>query len=1056
MKKLTAIIAAALAALSVTAGTVFAVTDESSTQSIVQESKAQSSAQEVSENVIYNEYEISSIGMKMEFPNTMYVLTRDMSEDDPALEACKLTKEEVLNSFKASDTYIKATAPDFSYDITITMVKNSDTATINDLTELTDDEVQEVTDKLLEQSVYTGCSKSKFNNTLFLSLELEYDSDNTKIYGIQEYTIINGTKVVVTFQSYGGEITDEQKDIMTAVMNSVTFEGVDTTPQTSTNVGSTLVSDLDIRYIYIIILSVLGISSLAAMIIVAMKYKSKNAKITEEPDNDIIESENENNNKASEKDISQKNEQILKDIFDIKSADDDIIYKDSPSKKENIIHTVSYTEETKDISESDKNDKKTENKIDTKKTATIVEEKADDKKTTIKLVNNSVNEDKNKEEVIIKPVNENKEPVKHEIKSKAKSENQTNASDEVVFAESSPVPHTKIEQATDENVSSDVVKIEKQILPKDKNEEKAELSEYEKRFGKNKAVTVSTATTDTNEKEPVSKFEQRFGKITTTEKVEEKKPEPIAKVEEKKPEPVAKAEGKKSEPVAKVEEKKPEPVAKAEEKKPEPAAKVEENKSIPIIKSENDESEKNKSTEKELSVNNPNKLNINKDINIDDSDEDMEKKNIFTKLKDKIFNVDEDIMSEVESDSQAYDEMESKQMDDTSLWGTIKHKLKNHNVENDEESTLLDEEQYALEIEKSDTKAQDDTSNVTEKKDIESDNKIPDNKNSIDNNLTVDNTLTYSAQNISSDNNNAEISKFEKRFGANRQAENQNPQPKQENEEFESNFEKKFGHKKPIASNEIKVTVPAVSAEVPSVPQIKIIKTVNMPQPEKYVDNTVKEKPVSPIEDTSTDFFEGIKPVEEKIAKTTEDTANNTLKMDEASKENTNTEIASEISAMPEEPPVPAFDFERDTGIIFEHALPTENTITFNKTPLTSIPRLESVQAAVYNKQMEEERKTVSKTTSSTYSSKFGNSQNITKPEPPKQPKQTSQPKKPAKKLSSDDVIEYYTGYDETADPYAGQAYQEKDKKNHDKNKGKNFMKSITKLFATEEDDDDM
>ena len=55
-------------------------------------------------------------------------------------------------------------------------------------------------------------------------------------------------------------------------MNSVTFDGIDSAEQVSAT-ASTSVSNLDIRYIYIIIASVVGIAALAAMIIVLMKYR---------------------------------------------------------------------------------------------------------------------------------------------------------------------------------------------------------------------------------------------------------------------------------------------------------------------------------------------------------------------------------------------------------------------------------------------------------------------------------------------------------------------------------------------------------------------------------------------------------------------------------------------------------------------------------------------------------------------------------------------------------------------------------------------------------------
>ena len=96
MKKFTAIIAAALAALAITVP-VFAENDNSSTSDISTvtsvSSETESSDKKVPQNLTYSEYKLSDIGMNIKLPDSMYILTRDMKENDPSLKAFNLTKD---------------------------------------------------------------------------------------------------------------------------------------------------------------------------------------------------------------------------------------------------------------------------------------------------------------------------------------------------------------------------------------------------------------------------------------------------------------------------------------------------------------------------------------------------------------------------------------------------------------------------------------------------------------------------------------------------------------------------------------------------------------------------------------------------------------------------------------------------------------------------------------------------------------------------------------------------------------------------------------------------
>ncbi|MGN0470608.1 MAG: hypothetical protein ACI4GV_06810, partial [Acutalibacteraceae bacterium] len=1189
MKKFTAIIAAALAALAITVP-VFAENDNSSTSDTSTvtsvSSESESSDKKVPQNLTYSEYKLSDIGMNIKLPDSMYILTRDMKDNDPSLKACNLTKDEVMDSFEASNTYIKAIEKNFSYDITVTIVKNSDTETVDNLTSLSDDEIQTVIDNLLNQSIYTGCSKSMFNNTQFLTLDLQYDSSNTKIYGIQEYTVIKGTKVVVTFQSYDGEISDSQKSLLNTIMNSVTFDGIDSAEQVSAT-ASTSVSNLDIRYIYIIIASVVGIAALAAMIIVLMKYRhgskmpesstdKPEKPTTDKSDNAVnieIKAEKPQKTKTpkeqphTENAIS-KEEKTPDDMFDLQSDAADVIYDDKKEKyvqqekpQENIIPYLesSQNDDMSDSLQADDNDRTVvdfinsvlnEKKPSLSETETAITDAAPETSETV--------EDNAAPETSDLTSNET-ETLSKKPSDETTSENQTekfsdktNDDEEIVFAETDPKTHTKIEQISEnkkDEEKSDVKPDTKNSDDKDKAEseiktetekdneaeiksdiqpetkETTEMSEYEKRFGKNRITTPeSPAVAENDETEEVSKFEKYFGKLTPvavapdktekaevkpetpvkTEKTEAKpetpvktekaeaKPEPPVKTEkaeakpetpvktekaEAKPEPPVKTEKTEAKPETTVKtekaEVKPEPPVKTEkteakpettvktekaEVKPEPPVKTEkteakpettvktekaEVKPEPPVKTEKAEAkpetsvktekaevkpetavktekaevkpetavktekaeakpetpvktekaevkpetavktekaeakpetpvktekaevkpetavktekaeakpetpvktekagvkpetpvktESKEVTEEVLSMNSQNNVNGNKEEN------EEQKEGLFAKLKTKLFmenNEDIDYYDIQEDNAEKPQQSEAvpANVDDDSkntFWQKVKNKLKNNPDEQDAKQINNPAETEKAPIAKEQTDKTDNQNN----KPIDVEIKKAD---------SVQNTLTYSPQQKISNDTSVSESKYERIFGANR--ENKKAVTQTVKKPENSSAENKTADGKQIPLKPVIPTIPTVPVVPVAVPEVKITKKADI--------KVSAEKP-----ETEADFFEGIKPVEEKIVNSTEDTPKATE------------------NKKAEKPSVPEFNFERDTGIVFEHAIPGETPLKANFTPFTNVPRLENVNADEYNKKMEELKKTVPQSTQSDFEKRFGSVQ---------------------------------------------------------------------------------
>ena len=352
-------------------------TEESKTEeSKTEESKTEESKTEESEPDKRKDslkiYRIEEAGMNIGLPENMYVVTKDTDAKDPVFEAYKLTKDDMMKTFGEMSLYIKADSKDFINDITVSVFENKDTKNIGDLSKLKEKDLQIVIDNLLEQSIYKDCSKSEYNGTMFLTLNIEDKTDNTDIKGIQYYTVINGKRVIITFQSFDGKLDSDDTALSEKIMQSVKFDGAevkklneltDTLQEISEKKVSDKIKDanrIDIRYIYMVIAASIGLISLMIMIYAAKSYKK--AKKLSEPD-DVSADNDTEEEKADTPDIEKddKPEETSIDNANV-PEEESILSEDEPdtiidnemtdnetAEEPEITEVIEKTEEITDI-----------------------------------------------------------------------------------------------------------------------------------------------------------------------------------------------------------------------------------------------------------------------------------------------------------------------------------------------------------------------------------------------------------------------------------------------------------------------------------------------------------------------------------------------------------------------------------------------------------------------------------------------------------------------------------------------------------------------------------
>ena len=231
-------------------------------------------------------YRIEEADMSLAVPSEMYVITRKTDKDDPVLSLNRTTKDEVMKSFQENDIYFRAVTRDFSCVVNVTVSETEDTQAIGQLLSLSEENQQSIIDKLLDSDIYTGCTKSTYHGVLFFTFRIMYDNGDTKIQGVQQYTIVNGKNVRITYQTAADSKNDPNRQMFDKVMDSIQFERLESSvPAAEASEAMFDFWSIDIRYVYIGIAGFIGLLSLIVIVSVGRNYrKSKRQLAAKEKD----------------------------------------------------------------------------------------------------------------------------------------------------------------------------------------------------------------------------------------------------------------------------------------------------------------------------------------------------------------------------------------------------------------------------------------------------------------------------------------------------------------------------------------------------------------------------------------------------------------------------------------------------------------------------------------------------------------------------------------------------------------------------------------------------
>ncbi|MDD6573270.1 MAG: hypothetical protein PUF12_12875 [Thermoflexaceae bacterium] len=186
------------------------------------------------------EYSISAINLILNVTDELNVLTRNVSEGNPALEILDADAIELQNSYLQNHVYLDAFPDNLQYEILVTAtdVNNSQAKNFSELSEadfmdycdkLTEQFASSEKESLLEMKIYEN------DTTKYVYTYTHSTFDDVSVYAAKYYTVMNGYNYNYTLQSndlpIDGTLSTQLKDIVdsaqyTEVKSSITESGL--------------------------------------------------------------------------------------------------------------------------------------------------------------------------------------------------------------------------------------------------------------------------------------------------------------------------------------------------------------------------------------------------------------------------------------------------------------------------------------------------------------------------------------------------------------------------------------------------------------------------------------------------------------------------------------------------------------------------------------------------------------------------------------------------------------------------------------------------------------
>ncbi len=175
-------------------------------------------------------YKIDDIDMTISFDDSMVVFTKDTSPDYKYLSYTVMTYEELMDYMDKNNICLQAQTKDSALSMAITYQKNDAASRIFNLSEVSEENLQDIINEFTASKDYLNCKKHYINEILYLYMDFSDSTEKGQKNGIQYYTIINGFEIIFTVQTTE-DFSDNLFNDIESIMNTVTFDNIEEMPQ---------------------------------------------------------------------------------------------------------------------------------------------------------------------------------------------------------------------------------------------------------------------------------------------------------------------------------------------------------------------------------------------------------------------------------------------------------------------------------------------------------------------------------------------------------------------------------------------------------------------------------------------------------------------------------------------------------------------------------------------------------------------------------------------------------------------------------------------------------
>lgn len=171
-------------------------------------------------------YTFDDLGMSLKLSKSYDVITRDTPRGDAVFSKVDLDYDETMTAFHSANIYLRAYEPEGAYQISLTALKDDNTAVVNNYSDLTAAERKAILDTIEGDDSVSSAVEVKHNGNIFFDYTRSTSVDGKEVYISQCNTVVNGVQIDLSLQKEDEEITAEEAKVLTNAANSISFDDI--------------------------------------------------------------------------------------------------------------------------------------------------------------------------------------------------------------------------------------------------------------------------------------------------------------------------------------------------------------------------------------------------------------------------------------------------------------------------------------------------------------------------------------------------------------------------------------------------------------------------------------------------------------------------------------------------------------------------------------------------------------------------------------------------------------------------------------------------------------